>query len=564
MQTIGHSDNRAGTAPASSLLEKASWLDKLPLTIVSGVLLGFSSAGYGIWWLAWVALAPLLLLTQGSRNRGEALFTGLVFGLSYHLVSLRWFLDLYPLDWLGIKGWFGYVVAGQFWILESLHEALLFAAFAMFIYSLPMRNGYMPHWKRPYFPMLISVPLIWLFLKWVIAPSPLFFGLPIDQLAYSQSKFPPMIQIARFGGAQMVELLLVLSNCVIAGLLLEMTNLARKLNGRSDKISDTLGAVMDVILVGALAYSAVTWGQAEVLRAAAAPRYWQQPGGKPGEAGSVKLTPEQKAQFAPAIPIAVAQPNFSMDEMQKFSGAQMAERVMPLIDNLGVGLIVLPSDILDSTRRSSEPLRHLLPALTRSQRKDVVVGLREGRDEAAYGGVRVLSTDTSIKAHDYVKYRLLPFVEYTPFALLRNLVPDVLRTKVTGGIPNVQSQFLHVPQSIWGRIGASVGAEVLYPDLIVSEVNRGASLLVNVCDLSYFHHSILGQELLAAGIMRAVENGRYLVVASNTGISAVVDPRGIVTTSSLSDQKGVLLDRVQFLHKKTPFTRFNLWTPLYH
>src|SRR5437868_4420748 len=95
MQTIGHSAFRTNNAPALSALEKVGWLDKLPWTILCGVSLGFSSAGYGVWLVAWVGLVPLMLLIYGSRTRSEAMLTGLLFGMAYHLVALRWLLDLY-------------------------------------------------------------------------------------------------------------------------------------------------------------------------------------------------------------------------------------------------------------------------------------------------------------------------------------------------------------------------------------------------------------------------------------------------------------------------------------
>ncbi|MBX9723579.1 MAG: hypothetical protein K2X81_19400, partial [Candidatus Obscuribacterales bacterium] len=106
--------------------------------------------------------------------------------------------------------------------------------------------------------------------------------------------------------------------------------------------------------------------------------------------------------------------------------------------------------------------------------------------------------------------------------------------------------------------------ELIYPELIAQEVSNGASLLVNVSDLSWFHNNVLSKQLLAAAVSRSVENGRYLVLASNTGISAVVNPLGVVTSNSQSGQSGNLVDRVQFLSARTHFTRmWWLWRPSY-
>ena len=152
-----------------------------------------------------------------------------------------------------------------------------------------------------------------------------------------------------------------------------------------------------------------------------------------------------------------------------------------------------------------------------------------------------------------------------PFKAPASVIPENLLRL----LPSSQNNFLRAPspfllRSIWGNIGASVSFELVYPELIASEVDHGAALLVNVCDLSMFHNPVLAGQLLSAASLRAVENGRYLVLSSNTGISAIVNPLGAVTSKSLPNRAGTLLDRVQFLHKRTGFTRmWWLWRPGY-
>jgi apolipoprotein N-acyltransferase len=569
MQTLGHLELRSGSAPALSILEKATWLDKLPLTLVCGGLLGLSSAGYGVWWLAWFGLAPLILLIYGSRTRSEAMLTGLLFGLVYHMVALRWLLDLYPLDWLGLPSFAGMLLAGQSWFFESLHQAVLTSIFSIFVFTLPMRAGFMPHWERPFVPMLLSVPLIWIFLQWVVAPAPFFMGVPIDQLAYSQARLPAAIQIASLGGAQAVDFMLVLANCALACAILEFTNVGRKLVSRADLMSDNVGSMFDLLFVCALVWIALGWGHQQVLSDAAMPQYspvsaiTDKPLASLSAVEKARIA-EAKRYFSPAIPIAVVQGNLTIDEKKKFSALQISERLLPLMSNVGAALVVLPADTLDQPRLGFEPLRQQLAQMALTQKKDFVSGLREKNSDGIWDGVRIFSADKFNKETDYMKYRLLPLTEYTPISFLGGLIPSVLKEHISGGEEHLKAPSLTLIKSVFGRIGASVAAELVYPDLIVSQVVRGASLLVNVSDLSYFHSSMLGQELLAAGALRAVENGRYLAIASNTGISAIIDPHGIVTSASAPGRPGVLLDRVQFLHKKTPFTRLCLWTPLYH
>ena len=557
MLTLRHLGERLGSAPSLSLLERASWLDKLPLTLVCGLLLGLSSAGYGIWWLSWVGLVPLILLVYAGRGKGEAALTGFLFGLAYHLVSLRWFLDLYPLNWFGLNQFLGYSVAIQLWFFESVHQALLLCLFAVFIFSLSMRAGYMPHFERPRYPMLLSIPVIWVFLQWVIAPSPIFLGLPIDQLAYSQARVPEVIQIARFTGAPSVDFLIVLFNTAIAAAIMECTNLTRKMPSRADFWTETMGALFDVFAVAVIVAAVVWYGRIEVLRSAAMPLYWQTPPG-----GNQKLTAEQKANYAPAIPIAVVQGDISAEQSKTMSAAAIADRYLSLSKDLGASVLVLPAGVLGRTATGGDLLKTALPKLAATQKKDVMVGSHEESTGGVAEGVRIFSP-TAKAEEPYLKYRLVPFAEYTPLGPLGWLVPEALRERLTGGKMHVRSPYLTTLRGLYGGIGASISSEVVYPDLIVSEVNRGASILINVSDLSFFHNSMLNQQMVAAAALRAVENGRYFVIAANTGTSAVIDPRGVVTSASISGKSGVLIDRVQFLHGKTPFARMCLWTPLY-
>ncbi len=111
--------------------------------------------------------------------------------------------------------------------------------------------------------------------------------------------------------------------------------------------------------------------------------------------------------------------------------------------------------------------------------------------------------------------------------------------------------------SMFGKVGVSISNEIIFPNLIASEVRRGAQLLVNITNLNRFHQSELNEQVLAAATLRAVENGRFLVLATNPGISAVIDPACVGTSKSLPNKRGVILDTVQVLYNKTTFNKMS-------
>jgi apolipoprotein N-acyltransferase len=122
---------------------------------------------------------------------------------------------------------------------------------------------------------------------------------------------------------------------------------------------------------------------------------------------------------------------------------------------------------------------------------------------------------------------------------------------------------LHSPSllgSMFGKIGVSISNDLIFPNLIAAEVRRGAHLLVNLTNLNRFHSSSLNKQFVAVATLRAVENGRFMVMATNTGISAVIDPAGVVTTMAYPGRRGVIMDTVQFLYNKTPYTKMSkMW-----
>jgi len=542
MQTSGLDIEQRGVAPFPSLLEQLSWADKAPLACGFGCLLGLSSPGYDLWWLAWVGLAPLLVLIQGCRTTVQSALTGAVFGIGYYLVALRWYLGLYPLRWLGLADWLGFQAAVGAWLLESFHQGLLIAGFAALVYAVPMRAGFLPYYNRPFFPYLLSVPLIWLFFQWVLGASEIFLGVPVCQLAYSQCHQLELIQIAKWGGSQLVDFVIVLFNSLIAVSLIELTGLAPRLADRVDRLSARSGCLVDASAASLILLAACLWGQAEVKRVAAATAL---------DPLAVSLTARRP------VPVAVLQGNVSIEDerLGSMSPPEIAQRYALLGRGLGAALLFLPEAVVNQKQMGPGLLLDQLRQITSIEKKEALAGLVEPLGRGLANAVELIRAPAQGEVL-YIKRRLVPFGEYIPIWPLWEAIPEQVKQLFTGASKSfVPAGSAHLIDSIWGKVGASICVEVVYPRLIADEVRDGASLLINVSNLAWFHNSQLNRQLLAAAVMRAVENGRYMVLSTNTGISAVIDPAGTVTSVSLPGQKGVLLDTVQFLYKRTPFTR---------
>jgi apolipoprotein N-acyltransferase len=95
----------------------------------------------------------------------------------------------------------------------------------------------------------------------------------------------------------------------------------------------------------------------------------------------------------------------------------------------------------------------------------------------------------------------------------------------------------------------------VYPALMRQFVVRGSELLTTITNDAWFGTSSAPYQHFAQASMRAIEEGRYLVRAANTGISGIVDPYGHVLAASRIFEPAVVVGDARFLHGSTFYAR---------
>jgi apolipoprotein N-acyltransferase len=124
----------------------------------------------------------------------------------------------------------------------------------------------------------------------------------------------------------------------------------------------------------------------------------------------------------------------------------------------------------------------------------------------------------------YDKRHLVPFGEYVP---LESILP--YEWFVPAGVAFFSPGPDHRPvEASAGKLGLLICYEAIFPEIARETANHGAQLLVNITNDSWYGFSSAPYQHLAIARMRAIETGRYLLRAANTGVSAVIDPRGRV------------------------------------
>jgi apolipoprotein N-acyltransferase len=107
-----------------------------------------------------------------------------------------------------------------------------------------------------------------------------------------------------------------------------------------------------------------------------------------------------------------------------------------------------------------------------------------------------------------------------------------------------------------------LGVTICYEDVFGAEqlaFARNASILVNVSNDAWFGDSIAAHQHLQIARLRAAEAGRYLLRATNTGISAVINPQGEIMERSPQFRAAVLRAEVTGMDGHTPYARFGDW-----
>ncbi len=153
----------------------------------------------------------------------------------------------------------------------------------------------------------------------------------------------------------------------------------------------------------------------------------------------------------------------------------------------------------------------------------------------------------------YAKRHLVPFGEYAPLAWLLKPFVDSLGVELSDFTPGDGGQ----PLLKVG--GLSAGISICYEDAFGDEVRQAlpeAAYLINVTNDGWFGETLAPYQHLQIARLRALETGRYLLRATNTGISAIIGPDGKLLRYSTLMKEVAVHGQVQPLQGSTPYVRW--------
>ena len=273
---------------------------------------------------------------------------------------------------------------------------------------------------------------------------------------------------------------------------------------------------------------------------------------------------EWSKPFGAPISVRLLQGNIAQDV--KFVAARFdetAELYLKLIEARRADLIVLPETafpkfLSDLPDRVTERL--VRAAHTAHAAIAFGVPIAEGGERYFNSVIAIVpaaSPDPPFSAagrestQRYDKSHLVPFGEFIPFGFrwFVNLMKMPLGD-FTRGASDQKPMLL---------AGNKVAFNICYEDLFGEEIIRQAgeaNILINVSNVAWFGHSMALPQHLAISRMRAIETARPMLRATNTGMTAAIDPHGRVTSQLAPFTSGALDTSVQGMQGATPYIRF--------
>ena len=460
--------------------------------LLAGIACVFGFAPFGIFPVPVLALAVLFALLLRATTPRAAAWLGFAFGL----------------------GLFG---AGIGWIYVALHDyggmtmplaALATLLFAAFFALFPALAAYTQarisatNWLR----VALVMPALWVLIEWL--RGMLFTGFPWLTLGYAHSD-SPLAGYAPVLGVYGVSLVSAIS----AGLLAWLWE-ARWI--RSGKV--------------ALAAIVVLWAGGAALREVA----WTQPDGEPF---SVALVQGNIAQ------------NLKFNEDALVGTLETYRRLVLQSD---ARLTVLPETALPLLRH--EMPQNLLDQLRDHAKKnggDVLIGSFERDQRGYYNSVFTLGA-----AHEqhYRKQHLVPFGEFIPLRpVLSWFINGVLNIPMGDLVRGGETQ---PPLQVAGQ---RVAANICYEDVFGEEIIRQlpqASVLLNLTNDAWYGDSHAAAQHNQISQLRALETGRMMLRATNTGVTSIIGTDGKVVQQLPQHEESVLRGMAQGYAGSTPYVRW--------
>jgi apolipoprotein N-acyltransferase len=454
--------------------------------------------------VAWLALVPLLYSLLAPRNSQRADYLrrsalgAYLCGVTWYLLNCYWIFAT-----MHIYGRIGSLASCGILLLYSLVLGLYFGVFGFLVALVRRSSGAL---TRP----VLLVPVFWVALEFAASR---ITCVPWDQLGYAQVDNLLLTRLAPVTGVYGISFVLAAGNSMIVTALLACPR------SRQLRLGFATLLFAGGLQIGSFTHAAATPTQATAVLVQQnldvdQSNDWFGPEWDKKTAEFVDLSLKTCGPYFAGMP----EPNPRL--------------VVPRCPDPPAlpDLIAWPES--PSPFREADPrFQALMRQLTQRTESPAVVGnigdWQNGQVHEIFNSAEFVERDGSFLGR-YDKIHLVPFGEYVPY---RGMI--AFAGTLTQGVGSFSRGGL---RKVFTADGHSYGVFICYEAVFADEVRRfaknGAQVFVNISDDGWYGDTSAPWQHFNMARMRAIENRRWLLRATNSGVTAAVDPLGRVTQSA--------------------------------
>jgi apolipoprotein N-acyltransferase len=513
----------------------SAWL----LVVASAILQAIIFPLPGIYILSWVALAPMIVALLRARPAGElevagsvklrpaspgqGFLLGYLCGILWYAGTCYWIYDTMR-QFGGLSAAEAMLALFLFCCYLGLYHGLFGLLVSLLARNRPARDLRLPLALAPFLWVAVELSRTWI------------TGFPWNLLGIAQVDNGPLTRIVTATGVYGMSFEIALVNVALAAAFL----VPREKRG--------------AMLAAALAAAAVL--QAGILVDAS-----------PARADHAAILVQQN------IPVSAdwARPGYfqqtlrALTDLTVKSAADNSATLASSSSNspsgnasVKINLVVWPESPAPFLTNDYQ-FRNALSAMARQTNAWTVAGAigtvePPARSDAAFNSAVLISPNGDWTAR-YDKIHLVPFGEYLPFPSLFSFA---------GGLTKEVGQFQHGasrrPLDAGDeRLGVFICYESIFPDEVRQFANNGAQVFVNMSNDAWYGDSGAYAQHINQTRMRAIENDRWLLSATDTGVTASIDPWGRVVARLPRKDRLALVAPYALTSDTTFYTRHGDW-----
>jgi len=454
-----------------------------------------------------LSLVGLFYFWQLNSSPKQAALEGFIYGLGLFGAGIYWI----------------YISLNEFGGMPSMAAGLLTILLCAFMALFPALVGLLSVWasgvslssKRTH-TMLLTIPVLWALTDWI--RGWIFTGFPWFSIGYSQVPGSPLAGYMPIIGVYGASLMTIFSASLLGFLLAK--SFIHKSNSRRCKRN----VITLLILI---------WVTGSLLKLVE----WTTPTGAPIKVSLLQGNIAQNLKWLPEIAEQTLGLYLKMAEASSAQLIVMPETALPVLSS------ELPTELI--SRLQSHAINN---------KGQILVGLVELENSEYFNSVLSLGTSPT---NVYRKSHLVPFGEFIP---LKSALGWIYRDLLHMPLSDLSRGSIHQkPMQIAGQ---KVALNICYEDVFGEEIIRQlpeATLLVNISNDAWYGESIAAYQHLQFSQARALETGRMVLRATNTGATAIIDQHGNLVAQATHFTQATLNGQAQGYTGSTPYVRFGNW-----